>query len=275
MKKLILSILFILCLSFQASAWNPFVVVSGGGISDYCSSCTPGDPTDEFCEDAEGSNTIETGATDFTTAQCSGWTPTIDTGAYLYEQGHSGSLSCSNKGSYAIQYQVIDVDNNDSEDASLSIDTTDSDLLYVNFYFNVISSAMSDDSERVGLATIAAYDAGNEKLVSVAIDYQTDPLLRIAMSNRNGAAGSTDTYGTTTIVPGTWYRGTLIWNRGTAASFLLNGSVETTNADIDDLTSKGVTIGSTNATTQVANHSVVIQMDMVGIDLTADPGVCE
>jgi len=31
MKKLILSILFILCLSFQASAWNPFVVVSGGG----------------------------------------------------------------------------------------------------------------------------------------------------------------------------------------------------------------------------------------------------
>ena len=31
MKKLILSILFIICLSFQASAWNPMVVVSGGG----------------------------------------------------------------------------------------------------------------------------------------------------------------------------------------------------------------------------------------------------
>jgi len=31
MKKLILSILFILCLSFQASAWNPMVVVSGSG----------------------------------------------------------------------------------------------------------------------------------------------------------------------------------------------------------------------------------------------------
>ena len=40
MKKLILSILFILCLSFQASAWNPMVVVSGG------ESC-PG----EFCAD--------------------------------------------------------------------------------------------------------------------------------------------------------------------------------------------------------------------------------
>ena len=33
MKKLILSTLFILCLSFQASAWNPMVVVSGGGSS--------------------------------------------------------------------------------------------------------------------------------------------------------------------------------------------------------------------------------------------------
>jgi len=31
MKKLIISILFILCLSFQASAWNPMVVVSGSG----------------------------------------------------------------------------------------------------------------------------------------------------------------------------------------------------------------------------------------------------
>ena len=33
MKKLILSILFILCLSFQASAWNPMVVLSGGGVA--------------------------------------------------------------------------------------------------------------------------------------------------------------------------------------------------------------------------------------------------
>lgn len=34
MKKLILSILFILCLSFQASAWNPMVVVSGSGSAE-------------------------------------------------------------------------------------------------------------------------------------------------------------------------------------------------------------------------------------------------
>ena len=36
MKKLILSILFILCLSFQASAWNPMVVVSGSGGLPAC-----------------------------------------------------------------------------------------------------------------------------------------------------------------------------------------------------------------------------------------------
>jgi len=33
MKKLILSILFILCLSFQASAWNPMMLLSGGVAS--------------------------------------------------------------------------------------------------------------------------------------------------------------------------------------------------------------------------------------------------
>ena len=47
MKKLILSVLFIFCLSFQASAWNPMVVVSGGG-ADPCvtAGCTG---TYEFC----------------------------------------------------------------------------------------------------------------------------------------------------------------------------------------------------------------------------------
>ena len=44
MKKLILSILFILCLSFQASAFNPMIVVSGSGsggvVCDDCSGAT-------------------------------------------------------------------------------------------------------------------------------------------------------------------------------------------------------------------------------------------
>ena len=48
MKKLILSILFILCLSSQASAWNPMVVVSGsGGAALTCTAsavvCTTND----------------------------------------------------------------------------------------------------------------------------------------------------------------------------------------------------------------------------------------
>ena len=38
MKKLILSILFIICLSIQASAWNPMVVVSGSSAESPCPS---------------------------------------------------------------------------------------------------------------------------------------------------------------------------------------------------------------------------------------------
>jgi len=55
MKKLILSILFILCLSFQASAWNPMVVVSGGGS-------TPPDCSEDF---AAGDTGDVASATDF------------------------------------------------------------------------------------------------------------------------------------------------------------------------------------------------------------------
>ena len=43
MKKLILSILFIICLSIQASAWNPMVVVSGSSVVEE-TSCGTGSP---------------------------------------------------------------------------------------------------------------------------------------------------------------------------------------------------------------------------------------
>ena len=48
--RLILSIIFILCLSFQASAWNPMVVVSGGGVSGWSTDfvdCTAGNVDDQ------------------------------------------------------------------------------------------------------------------------------------------------------------------------------------------------------------------------------------
>jgi len=57
MKKLILSILFILCLSFQASAWNPMVVVSGGAGAGAGSPCTGS----LHCDDWE-SNNLTTGS---------------------------------------------------------------------------------------------------------------------------------------------------------------------------------------------------------------------
>ena len=46
MKKLILSILFILCLSFQASAFNPMIVVSGGGAASCVKDTT--DPVMDY-----------------------------------------------------------------------------------------------------------------------------------------------------------------------------------------------------------------------------------
>ena len=65
MKKLILSILFILCLSFQASAWVPTVVVSGSG-AEVDSGCGG---IQTFVGDPGDTETFEFEAADFCTTE--------------------------------------------------------------------------------------------------------------------------------------------------------------------------------------------------------------
>ena len=65
MKKLIISILFILCLSFQASALGPMMLLSGGGgsVVDYCTDTN--DATSEVQERAQcGSCEFPAGSAD-------------------------------------------------------------------------------------------------------------------------------------------------------------------------------------------------------------------
>ena len=58
MKELILSILFILCLSFQASAFNPMVVVSGSGGVCVSAATAIGDDSENALSDVAITNAI-------------------------------------------------------------------------------------------------------------------------------------------------------------------------------------------------------------------------
>ena len=62
MKKLILSILFILCLSFQASAWNPMVVVSGSGGLPACAKDSGTLVMDESAMSGDSSSSLDANA---------------------------------------------------------------------------------------------------------------------------------------------------------------------------------------------------------------------
>jgi len=106
--RLILSILFILCLSFQASAWNPMVVVSGSG-GGGCYSCT--DPVGILWE----CNDLTVGDTNYSPCGCSSGDSeatnsgaAISTGTCVYDD------TSENNG---IDYFIFDVSSYDIFDS--------------------------------------------------------------------------------------------------------------------------------------------------------------
>ena len=250
------------------------VVGSGSEQIGYCSSCTPGDPTDVLCEDSDGAETVETGATDWTTAQCSDATyvQTISTGAYFYENAHSGTLSCSGKGSYAIEYYVIDASDDGSENAFMMVDITEISNGYVNFYFNIVSESLAN-LENIMLFKFCSDNtcAGRLSYLQVLDDAGN---LKLRTSHRIAAGTHTYTTGSTVLSTGTWYRVSYKWESGSAMSVLLNGGAEISSADVYSYNIYAIQFGSQDLGTATNNHAVTIQMDLLGMDDDTMPGAC-
>jgi len=257
-KATLLIVILLLC-----SAWGSgSLLLSGGGggasATNYCSDGGGSDPTDIVCDDAEGSTTVV--GTDYDTAQLS-WDggSTIDTGAYLKEIAHSGILSCSNKGDYAIEYYVIDAADNDSEAAKIEENITATGTLYAQLYFNIVSEEIDDGD----IVQIIAFQNGGVRRLSVRLT-QISSNLVLRMRHYTSAAVYTNTDGSTPLSTGTWYRLGVEWtkNSGTAKVYL-NGSAECSSVDTHNSDIDSVELGSNDADTDIANDATKIQVDII------------
>uniref|UniRef100_A0A6H1ZA02 Putative lectin/glucanase superfamily protein n=2 Tax=viral metagenome TaxID=1070528 RepID=A0A6H1ZA02_9ZZZZ len=208
--KLILLISFLLIpsLCFAMPLWQVGgdTPVSGGSS---CSSCTPGDPTDVLCEDFDLSEYI-----------CS-WTETTTDCASGYPNGdatHSGTLSCTDKGAYAleIKYAASPL----TEVCSSRIDAGSAITAgHIQFYLNVIDAAIGSGS--VALAQATASVDGTNDIFAWKIIYRSSTQYDLYCYCYNTSA----TYSSIVSISmneGTWYGVGLTYdtNAGTAEMFI-------------------------------------------------------
>ena len=259
-RRPILSILFILCLSFQASAWCPTTVLSGTSETAIaCSSCTPGDPSDIFCEDCDNSDNF----------WCS-WTDDVDGTNTVACANHSGTLACTDKGSKAIE---ITIDGDQGELASKYQAVTEN-AVYIHFYLNLKTWSGMDNLDEVVL--IQVYEADYNTLARLWIyDISGTPRLYYIIDGQAGDEVEAGPY----LTVGTWYDVEFSWQRNTANGVNLN--VNDTDYALDDgqttidVNCERIYIGSTSLSGGIgAGEDIVIQMDNIEVDNDTMPDDC-
>ena len=278
MKKLILSILFIICLSFQASAWNPMVVVSGGGeeaTPSACTSCTPGDPADIFCEDFEGSTDPPNDC-----AWCT-WTETVSAGNVLTTGSHTGTWqSCTSDdlGSNALK---ITVDGANGENAYLWRNIQDDAFnnMFVQFYFwfDEDNTDTLEDSDKISVMAVTS-SADSVILWSVQVySFSNNNILYFTYAHTGGTEtvtldGSID--------DGTVYEIKVWYKRNQADGVLVYlddvDKTDTNNNTTWDYEPHNLYIGSSDVTTNfTSGDKAMMEIDMIEFDGDTLPTSCE
>jgi len=212
MKKLILSILFILCLSFQASAWNPMVVVSGTPASssiDYSQ--------DASCEGAYRMNVTNATEPDISVnsidlAQNGGDMPTNADDPYTEASGVSrdfdGGVECLN------------VNDAGSGDLDISGDPA---------LFSIVAWFKNETIVNTELQTIVAkWDEGGtaDKQYHVAIKGSaTDEFAIRGRVSANGTDDVTVVSTATNYLDDTWYHVAIVGN-DTDLRIYINGTLD-------------------------------------------------
>lgn len=247
-------------------------------ISNYCSSGTPGDPMDVFCEDSEGGNTIETGATDWTKAQNAGWVDWDSPAEHtMIEAPHTDTLNCAGKGDYAIEIHVVDTTGN--EEMEVNLDIANKTTLYGQIYFNITDTTGVDSGDDYGLFSFCFDEDGNcnSIIVVVGLTYIA-PNWKVGMIySKADETNSAMTFnGTPTAVAvNTWHRLGIKFVQGSEITVYLNGASEITTADVTDIEDvKSVGFGSNGIYTIINNDAATFQVDLLAIDDDAMPGAC-
>jgi hypothetical protein len=259
-KRLIIAFAFLL---FASPLWA-FEVIHGpvmvATVSATCTSCTPGDPADVLCEDCENSDAF----------WCS-WSEDIDAGNTVSCENHSGTLACTDKGSKAIN---VSISGSNGLSACKYKDVTAVNSVYVNGYFNLVSTANWDAWESIDILRV--YNVTNSRILCVLYISYTGTEYKLSM--RVTTTVGDDSVTGPAISLNTWYRVGLSYTKNTTngASLWVSGT-EYPADDGETTYDNTVTrqyIGSQDWGSIGASETAVYQWDCVEIDDDTMPGAC-
>jgi hypothetical protein len=260
MKKYIIAGLIVFL--FALPAWAIFVGQRGAGgvgaAGEAAAMCTTS--TADICEDWEAPG-----------SQLS-WSDTTTGGTISHTSAHTGSLSCTDKGSYAIDYEM---DSGTADDLYSTYDIgSQQNVVYANFYVNPIS--LGDLANFSSHQVIGGSNNSNGSIPGWSFTIRNtsgSPTFRL--SYNNGSASSTPY----SISTGTWYRVSVQVERvGDGEDIVrmwVNGVLDYEVTDATLITSyltRYVTFG-TNGEVASAT-SVHFQADNLEIDYSELPGAC-
>lgn len=273
MKKLILLLLLIPSLAWgQASlsgvSLSGCSTGGGAGATAYCTAqttCTATTPgqCDVLCEDLAGATECLAGEA----STCRGaWAAVVETGGtVVFNASHSGTLACTDKGSYAIQ-----VDKTGNAAVNARFNYTAKDTVYAQFYMNVVAEGLSDGQNDY-LAQIVT-DSGSNRLA--VIIGQTAGQVYLKASYYTGSGG---VHGSAyNISTGTWYRIQLRYTKSTDSNGVIEFHVD--GNEVTNVTDNGATDQVTRFYVGAYNSGGAVtyttQYDNIAVDDDTGQGAC-
>jgi hypothetical protein len=258
MRKLLL-VLSICLLPLCVWAWG-ILPISGGVVSISCSDA------DLICESFEGPLGPNS------EYDLSGWTETTTGGTIDAGATHSGSLSCTDKGSdaYDIDYSTPASPLNASYDLGSEVDP-----IWIHFYFYLTSESINAFSNAYFMEAENGADAN-------CLDF------RINDNNGNykfkltwhdvGVTGPTITQSSTFNL-NTWYRVGIKYDNGNDIVELWFGAVggaftkvaERTSENAPDRSIRYIRLGDSSG---IGSYAIRYQLDNVKLDNDTMPGPC-
>jgi hypothetical protein len=220
---------------------------------------------DILCEDMQGSYDISSGPQN---EAC--WGPDNAWGAVEFDTGTvtsaaiSGTLSCTDKGTNAIQFYQT------GDDYAYIVETGFS-LTEVNttFYFNMVSESMGDGNSQ---EFFHLRDDGSAAELQLWFIEESGPGTDITIRTRYQNSGTNNDNDTTAISTGTWYEITVEWVSGSLLEVKLNGNQiayqTTIDSDIVTQLRYGFGSGSSNF------GAMTLQMINIAADDDTVPGSC-
>jgi hypothetical protein len=258
---------------------NPASVDGVTASTGFCSSATA--PPSLICEDSEGSTTVETGTTDWTTAW-QAWTPDIHSSDTLYEQAHTNSWGCTNIGSNAIRFDVDGATDQAEERASVvSTFGADQSTVFAEVCFDLTDTTLPQNGHYAGFLQLQNSTGATKAHLAIHYD-NVDYAIRLQYHD-SGCGGS---YTTPTIdtannfttdqpvcVQIQWQNTNLVEVKidtnqdGSWNATLYND----TSVCADDV--RKVLLGTHTYSLLANTEGFVWEADLLGVDTTA-PGVC-